>query len=108
MNYNFQIGSVVPKLFPPDLSHSVYWIMHSYAVAAPIVHLCLDRELRLSVIRFVNEGTFELPPLSGGLPGNDIMQKKTLNHAITKVSVIEPSSDGQHRQHYNGKSRTAH
>lgn len=100
----FQIGSVVPTLFPPDLSHSVYWVMHSYAVLAPIVHLMLDKDLRSSVSRFINEGTFELSPFSIATAiaaDNANARQRHLDHVLPKVSVIDDDNPPRHHHHHH-------
>lgn len=77
--------------------------MHSYAVLAPVVHLLLDADLRRSVTRFINEGTFELSPFSiTTAMAADKAMGNNISHVLPKVSVIEgPHSHHHHHSHYH-------
>lgn len=75
--------------------------MHSYAVLAPVVHLLLDKDLRRSVARFVNEGTFELSPFTIGtaLAADKVARENRQQHVhvLPKVSIIDSPGERRHQ-----------
>lgn len=79
--------------------------MHSYAVLAPMFHLILDNDLRRSVARFINEGTFELPPFEVAtatmVANKPNIHQQHFEHVLPKVSVIENQPSLHHHYHYH-------
>lgn len=78
--------------------------MHSYAVLAPVVHLMLDKDLRSSVSRFINEGTFELSPFSiatAMAADKANTRQRHFDHVLPKVSVIDDNPPHHHNHHHH-------
>jgi len=41
-----KVGAFFPRVFPPDLTDGVYWLIHSNAAFCPVIHVVLDSHVR--------------------------------------------------------------